>query len=516
MATWDPVNMVYVDRTPSTSPQTPTAPAVNTSQPNPATVSATPTTNATPTAPTTPPTNSAPDTSQYVTGTLPGEKTPSTFISADVAKQYGAALQTAKASGPAPQDSATAATGVALAKAQNPPPPNMTVANNTLAQDPGYQKLLADATQAQHTLTQGATLLDQYKQMETDAGLPAINTQLLSTKNIIDGTEDDIRKEVQAAGGFATNSQIMALSDARNKTLIQNYNNLLATKTNAENQINTMIGLAGQDKQNAIAAANQQLNIDQQLNDYAQKFQSNAQEAYKNVLSAVGYSGLMNSLLNSDPTGKSLALAEQTLGMQPGQLKNIATQEKSAQNLQIIQAAGVTSPFVVTAQGEVWNSQTGYAYESPEDFLKKTGMTLEQANAKKSIQPPPPNMDMLIKKAQLSKAQTDAQYAGAINQANINQSNASAAASAASTAKTKAEADYMKVHNGMTPAEVQAQEQAVQTDLQKINTDASGYIEKLAGNKIKWTDAFNAMQAQHPDLSTQAIDSLLQSNNYRS
>ncbi len=491
------------------APITPTTnPPVNTSQPNPATVNATPTTNPPPVSNNPPVYNAAQNAFNATNPATPA------------VSNNQAALNTAKASGPPPQDAATANTAVTNAQAANPPPPDTAVATNALAQDPGYQKLVADATAASNTVTQGQTLLQQYQQMEQAAGIPAINTQLLSTQAIINGTEDDIRNEVQAANGFATNSQVLALSDARNKTLIQNYNNLLATKTNAESQINTMIGLAGQDKQNAIAAANEQLNIDTQLNDYAQKFQANAQQAYGNIIQAVGYSGLTNSLLNSDPSGKSLALAEQTLGMQPGQLQNVATQEQSAKNLAVIQAAGVTSPFVVTSQGEVWNSQTGYAYTSPEDFQAKTGMTLQQATAKNAIQPPPANMDALIKQAQLSKAQTDAQYAGAQAQANINQSNASAGASAASaaasranTAKTQLETGFEQANGGLTQADALKQGQ-------DASNDAATYIAQLGAGKIKWNDAFNAMKSKYfpTDNSQQAIntiDNLLQAGSYR-
>lgn len=319
-----------------------------------------------------------------------------------------AALDQAKASGPAPQDAGAAAgkvqTALAPIKAAQD---QITSLNNTtqkLTNDPGYQQLLADATQAKNVLNQQVSLVDTYKKLEAEAGLPAINTELLNTQKIINGTEDDIRNEVQAASGFATNSQVMALASARNKTLIQNYNNLLATKTNAENHINTMIGLAGQDRADAINAANQQLQIDAQLADYRQKFIQNAQAAYKNVIDAVGYQGLYQSL-QGDPG--ALSLAEQTLGFAPGQLQQIVSSQNAQANLKAIQEAGITTPYVLRGN-EVQNTQTGQGYVNEADFQAKTGMTLAQAGAKGLISKYEGNIDTQLKKEQLAESKAEA------------------------------------------------------------------------------------------------------------
>ena len=70
-------------------------------------------------------------------------------------------------------------------------------------------------------------------------------------KNIIEGSEDDIRMEITKAGGFATDSQVLALTNARNKQLIKNYNTLLDTRNSKEKYLQTAIGLEQQDRQAA-------------------------------------------------------------------------------------------------------------------------------------------------------------------------------------------------------------------------------------------------------------------------
>ena len=191
-----------------------------------------------------------------------------------------------------------------------------------LAQDPGYQQLLKDYTDYNSTLNQTKSLTDTYNQIASSSGLENINTELLNTKKIIDGTEDDIRNEVKAANGFASDSQILALTSARNKTLIKNYNALVDQQTNIQNKVNTMVNLAGQDRTYALQVAQQKLQIDEQIINYRQKFIDNAKEAYKNIISAVGYDGLYNSVKN-DPN--SVSLVEKTLGLTPGTLQQAST-----------------------------------------------------------------------------------------------------------------------------------------------------------------------------------------------
>lgn len=220
----------------------------------------------------------------------------------------------------APQDAGSARSLVA-STVPNAPPDTSTI-DQQLAADPVYQqetKLLNDSMSAQ---SQKDTLVSQYQKLIKSSGLNEINTELMNTEKIINGTEDDIRSEVTAANGFATNSQVLALASSRNKTLIQNYNNLLGTQQNIQNQINTQIQLAGQDQQAAQQRVSQSLQIATQVENYRQQFIQNAQEGYKNTVQAIGYDGLFNAL-KADPT--TLGNAEQVLGLPKGGLSQAAT-----------------------------------------------------------------------------------------------------------------------------------------------------------------------------------------------
>lgn len=239
--------------------------------------------------------------------------------------KYKQGLATAQASG---QDSPTTAGAASAAVQSNLPAQSAPQADysNIYANDPGMQQLVADHTAFMNSQNQQASLADTYKKLTQDAGLPALDTQLINMKNVIDGTEDDIRNEVTKAAGFATNSQVLALTDARNKVMIQNYNNLLQTKQNAVDNINNMMELTKEDRANAVQQFNTQMDFDQKMVDYSQKMQSNAQSSLNNIISSVGYGGLLSSALSSgDPT--AVSRIESTLGLSAGGLQGLAAAE---------------------------------------------------------------------------------------------------------------------------------------------------------------------------------------------
>lgn len=197
-----------------------------------------------------------------------------------------------------------------------------------LAADPGYQQLLKSYGEFNSIVEKSKTLTETYDEIVKKSGLEAINMELVNMKSVIEGTEDDIRNEVKAAAGFATDSQVMALAQARNKTLIKSYNKLVDQQAMIKDQVNTMINLAGQDRQFAMQTITQKLQIDQQILDYRDKFSRNAREGYQNYINAVGYSGMYTALMN-DP--KSLAMAEKTMGLPSGTIYQGAQKELKAQ-----------------------------------------------------------------------------------------------------------------------------------------------------------------------------------------
>src|SRR3990167_3884450 len=85
-------------------------------------------------------------------------------------------------------------------------------------------------------VNQRKSLTETYNQMLKDSGVEAIDMELINSKRIIEGTIDDIRQEIQSAGGMGTESQINALASSRNKQLIRNYNTPLEPRNAITNQ----------------------------------------------------------------------------------------------------------------------------------------------------------------------------------------------------------------------------------------------------------------------------------------
>lgn len=176
------------------------------------------------------------------------------------------------------------------------------VTDVTLADNQAHQQFIKDYTDSQSSTAQTESLTQTYADLSKELGVDQLNTELMNAKNIIDGSEQDIRDEITKAGGFATNSQVMALTDARNKTLIQNYNNLLTTRDNAEQNLTTMLNLTEKDRDYAQQKINNQLDFDKENISYADKAVSNAQDVYKSMQQSEGWDGIYKAALASgDP-----------------------------------------------------------------------------------------------------------------------------------------------------------------------------------------------------------------------
>lgn len=231
--------------------------------------------------------------------------------------------QNAKDSGkPAPDNAGEAKKAVEEFTPPAPPtPPDTSVSDAITAADTAQQKYMKDLQDYQSSQAQKETLAQEYTRLQKDSGIQALDTQLLNMKNVMNGTEDDIRNEVTKAGGFATESQVLALTSARNKSLIKNYNNLLDTRNNLQENLKTMIGLSEKDRAIAAQKIDKQLEYDKAQVEFTQKAVANAQAAYQKVIDKNGYAGLLAGA-NNDP--HAVSLIEKTLGLPPGDLQGLA------------------------------------------------------------------------------------------------------------------------------------------------------------------------------------------------
>lgn len=263
-------------------------------------------------------------------------------------------LANANASGlPAPADQGKGRAGVASFVA---PPPQPTVADKLYQSEPKVDNpYFADLQKAaQDYLSpkkQRESLTQEYKKLVKTSGIDELNTELMNMKNVIDGSEDDIRNEITKAGGFATESQISALTNSRNKQLIKNYNNLLEAKNSKEEYINTLIGLSKDDRDAADRDFDTKMNLGFKMVEYQQKMQDNAKESYQKIVDKIGYAGL-NTMTAGDPYYTKLV--ESTLGLAPGGLAQLSTIKDTEQELDL----AIKRTNLAKAQIDLKNAQT--------------------------------------------------------------------------------------------------------------------------------------------------------------
>ncbi len=172
--------------------------------------------------------------------------------------KYATGMAAAQASGvPAPQDPGQARS---MASSYMPPEQQDTTAvDQFVSQDPGINTLMQGITQLLSPQNQTTSLMQDYTKLRKNSGLDKINQEIIDADTVINGTEDDIRNEIQTAGGLGTESQVQAMTLARNKSLLTRYNQLVQMKTDATNNLNTMMSLNQQDKQMAQEKINSQV-----------------------------------------------------------------------------------------------------------------------------------------------------------------------------------------------------------------------------------------------------------------
>lgn len=234
--------------------------------------------------------------------------------------RYQTGLSTLQNSGiPAPSDAGAAR--MQLASAVPQAPEDTTAVDNFISEDPAINGLMANIAALLNPQNQTTSLMQDYKKLYKQSGLDEINEELIDAETVIDGTEDDIRNEIQTAGGLATDSQVQAMSLARNKGLLKRYNQLVQMKTDATNQLNTLVQLNGQDKQIAQQRIDSQISAMFNMANFRQNATNNTRQQYQWMASQMGADGLYNSL-SQDP--RQLAFAEKILGTGPGGLQKLA------------------------------------------------------------------------------------------------------------------------------------------------------------------------------------------------
>lgn len=285
--------------------------------------------------------------------------------------KYQAGLQAAVNSGaPPPVDAGAARTATTALTPQDAP--DTSAVDQYMSQDPGITKLMSGITDLLSPKNQTTTLMQDYQKLYKSSGLADINSEIIDTNKVINGTEDDVRNEIQKAGGFGTESQVQAMSLARNKSLLLRYNQLVQMKTDATNQLSTMMTLDSSDKQMAQTKVTQQIDTMFNMANFRQTAIQNTRQQQQFLLQQdpVGY---YNSL-SKDP--RQLAMAEQIMGTGPGGIQQYAQHAKEQQDF----ARSVQEQQLAISRGNLAVSQGGLALERQkyQDSLKASHQTSAQ------------------------------------------------------------------------------------------------------------------------------------------
>ena len=193
----------------------------------------------------------------------------------------------------------------------------------------GMDPISANIFQQLSTLASSTTnkqsLTDFYKQEIAAQGIPELNMELADINRIMEGTEDDIRDEINNAGGFVTESQVQALTGARNKNLLKKAN-YLSDVLNAKNDyVDRIVSLTQADRKEVSEELDRKLGITKTLFDMSQQMTRNAKENYQQIIDTVGWEGLAKTLGGNK---EQIAKAESLLGLPPGGLDAMSKLKK--------------------------------------------------------------------------------------------------------------------------------------------------------------------------------------------
>lgn len=177
------------------------------------------------------------------------------------------------------------------------------------------------------------SMRDLYAQEVAAQGLPALNMELADINRIMEGTESDIRDEITRAGGMITESQVQALVQSRNKNLLKKANYLSNVISAKNDYIDNIVSLTQADRKQVSDDLDRKLGITKTLFDMSQSMQNASRENYRQMISQVGYDGLVNSVSSQ----RELEVVAQSLGLTPKTLLQLSTVPTSAQRQEELQ-----------------------------------------------------------------------------------------------------------------------------------------------------------------------------------
>lgn len=238
-----------------------------------------------------------------------------------LSQKYNSMLNSA--SGTAPQDAAGARSALQ----------NMGNVQSAMSQDPVFGALATSMAPIMQSLTQvlqninnpaltSVSLQQEYNALASQYNVPAVQAQMMNMTNVMNGTEQDIRDEIATSGGTATDSQVLAMTSARNRLIQKQYNSLAtqyqAAVTNIQNQMQyatTDRQYQLQVQQASAGVAGQLASIEAQMVNMGLTMQGQARQAAQYNITQTGYQAF-GQTLQDNPGMQSYY--EGILGLAPG------------------------------------------------------------------------------------------------------------------------------------------------------------------------------------------------------
>ncbi len=264
---------------------------------------------------------------------------------------------------PPPSDQGAASAGLNTALGTQPPPatPQPTTTPNVDAHfDPSVNPASQEGIQQlQEYISPQATRDDLTKQMSVILGeqsdLSAEKLQLMNVKNVMSGTADDLRNEVTAANGFATESQIQALATSRNATLLKQATLIQDQITSQQEQIANNTQLLGFEKDMANTQATQRMGILQYATTNYNNSINGQRTSLEMMQKSEGWDGIYKAALAS---GDPQAIQRIAQAMGPGfDLASMAKQDAQAR----IATNAKTAADLANTQANTANTQANTA-----------------------------------------------------------------------------------------------------------------------------------------------------------
>lgn len=221
-------------------------------------------------------------------------------------------------------DQSSAATAAITAASQPSTDPVFGAMASSLA--PIMQSLSQVLQNINNPALTAVSLQSEYNDLAQKNNLPGMQADLLNMQRIMTGTEDDIRDEISKTGGFATESQVLGMSAARNKVILKQYNSLATQYQAAQTNVSNMMQYATTDqatqlqRQSATASVTESMaSIESQMISMGQTMQQNANGNLNKIVTNVGYQGLA---AQAQGNPQILSSYESILGLSPGSLSN--------------------------------------------------------------------------------------------------------------------------------------------------------------------------------------------------